>query len=234
PDMNGTPDMYSLMKEVFANPLYDIIYLIGVFALGYHLMHGFQSAWRSLGIMHRKYTPVLQAIGLAFSFLVTLGFAIIPVFFFFFKLEEISRSVILLDALFLFTTLTASRLAFRLFRQLLPYQSQPNSRKVLIYGAGDGGEMVLREIYNNPKLNYLPVGFVDDDPMKQGKTINGLKIFGSNGDLSKICEEIGVQEIVISCKELKPENLRRVKDFCRETGIILKKAELKIETIGFE
>lgn len=85
PDMNGTPDMYSLMKEVFANPLYDIIYLIGVFALGYHLMHGFQSAWRSLGIMHRKYTPVLEAIGLAFSFVVTLGFAIIPVFFFFFK-----------------------------------------------------------------------------------------------------------------------------------------------------
>lgn len=84
-DLNGTPDMYNLMKEVFANPLYDLIYLLGVFALGYHLMHGFQSAWRSLGIMHRKYTPVLQGIGVAFSFLITLGFAIIPVFFYFFK-----------------------------------------------------------------------------------------------------------------------------------------------------
>lgn len=85
PDMNGTPDMYALMVEVFSNPIYDIVYLLGVFALGYHLMHGFQSAWRSLGIMHRKYTPILQGIGVAFSFFITLGFAIIPVFFFFFK-----------------------------------------------------------------------------------------------------------------------------------------------------
>jgi succinate dehydrogenase / fumarate reductase cytochrome b subunit len=48
-------------------------------------MHGFQSAWRSLGIMHRKYTPVIQGIGIAFSFFITLGFAIIPVFFYFFR-----------------------------------------------------------------------------------------------------------------------------------------------------
>jgi UDP-GlcNAc:undecaprenyl-phosphate/decaprenyl-phosphate GlcNAc-1-phosphate transferase len=153
---------------------------------------------------------------------------------FFFRLEEISRTVVVLDALFLFVALTASRLSFKLLRQILPYQAKPNCRKVLIYGAGDGGEMLLREIYNNPKLNYLPVGFIDDDPMKQGKTINGLKIFGSNGILSQVCGESGVQEIIISCKQLKPENLCRLKDFCRETGIVLKKAELKIETVGFE
>ncbi len=84
-DSNGYPDMYSLMIQVFSNPLYDLLYLLGVFALGYHLLHGFQAAWRSLGFMHRKYTPVLQGIGAAFSFIVVLGFAIIPIFFYFFK-----------------------------------------------------------------------------------------------------------------------------------------------------
>jgi len=179
-----------------------------------------------------RYTTLGDSI--TFAKAVVAGSVLCILTLFFFRFEEIPRTVIVLDALFLFVALTASRLTFRLLRRMLPYQPKPNCRKVLIYGAGDGGEMLLREIYNNPKLNYLPVGFIDDDPMKQGKTINGLKIFGSNGALSQVCEESGVQEIIISCKQLKPENLHKVKDFCRETGIVLKKAELKIETIGFE
>jgi succinate dehydrogenase / fumarate reductase cytochrome b subunit len=84
-DANGYPNMYSEMVEVFSIPLYDALYILGVLALGYHVLHGFQSAWRSLGIMHKKYTPVLVGIGVAFSFIVVVGFAIIPVYFFIFR-----------------------------------------------------------------------------------------------------------------------------------------------------
>ncbi len=56
-------------------------------------------------------------------------------------------------------------------------------RNVLIYGAGDGGEMVLRELENNPDWEYRPVGFIDDDPRKTGKLIHGLKVFGGNGSI---------------------------------------------------
>jgi succinate dehydrogenase / fumarate reductase, cytochrome b subunit len=84
-DINGYPDMYSELKEVFSSPWYDALYLIALGALGYHLLHGFQSAWRSIGIMHKKYTPIIQGVGVAFSVLVVVGFAIIPVFFFIFR-----------------------------------------------------------------------------------------------------------------------------------------------------
>ena len=59
-------------------------------------------------------------------------------------------------------------------------------RRVLIYGAGDGGELLLRELLNNRSLKYSPVGFIDDDPGKTGKLIHGLKVYGSNGDLTTL------------------------------------------------
>ena len=51
---------------------------------------------------------------------------------------------------------------------------------MLIYGAGDGGELVLRELRNNSDWKYTPVGFVDDDPFKKDKVIHGLPVFGGS------------------------------------------------------
>ena len=104
----------------------------------------------------------------------------------------------------------------------------------MIYGAGDGGEMVLRELKNNPDWDYTPIGFVDDDPMKKDKVIHGLKVFGGNGSLAAICREKNVQEILISFRNISPKRLEDVREICRETDISLKRAQLKIEPLDFE
>ncbi|MFZ9847184.1 MAG: succinate dehydrogenase cytochrome b subunit [Flavobacteriales bacterium] len=68
----------STMALVFAG-----VYLLGVFSLGYHLLHGFQSAFQSLGFNHKKYSPMISAIGTGFSIVVPLIFALMPLAFLF-------------------------------------------------------------------------------------------------------------------------------------------------------
>ena len=125
-------------------------------------------------------------------------------------------------------------MAFRLIRQFLPQPTSTDGRKVLIYGAGDGGEMVLRELKNNPEWNYQPIGFVDDDPLKKDKVIHGLRVYGGNGALQEICREREVQEILISSRTLSHQRINEVKEICRNAEIELKRAHLKIEPVDFD
>jgi FlaA1/EpsC-like NDP-sugar epimerase len=96
------------------------------------------------------------------------------------------------------------------------------ARDVLIVGGGDGGRLVVRELIRNPQLRLRPVGFVDDDPRKQGmKDEHGLKVLGTtdSADLARILDEVEPEEVVIAIPSA-PGTLRaRVVAACRERGI---------------
>jgi len=77
-------NLYLRVVESFQIWWYVALYVISMVALAYHLIHGFQSAFQTLGLSHKKYTPFIQQFGYAFSVIVCLGFAIIPLYFFFF------------------------------------------------------------------------------------------------------------------------------------------------------
>jgi succinate dehydrogenase / fumarate reductase cytochrome b subunit len=75
-------DMYFLVRTVFTQEWWlSIFYIIAMVLLALHLMHGFQSAFQSLGIRHKKYTPLIQKLGVAISVLVPAGFAAFPLYF---------------------------------------------------------------------------------------------------------------------------------------------------------
>lgn len=150
------------------------------------------------------------------------------------RFQNFSRAVFVVDGLLLLLAVVGSRLAFRLIREVLPVAHISEGRRVLIYGAGDGGELVLRELRNNPKWNYRPVGFIDDDPLKKDKVINGLKVFDSNGTLAAFCDEKDIQEILISSNKIPADTIRTLRAMCRDANIELKRAELRIEPVDFE
>ncbi len=76
-------NLYAEMKLVFENNLWVVIvYILGVISLAWHLMHGFQSAFQSLGINHKRYTPIIKNVGVAFSIIVPLIFALMPLAFY--------------------------------------------------------------------------------------------------------------------------------------------------------
>ncbi len=148
-----------------------------------------------------------------------------------YRFQGFSRIVFLLDALLLLLAVVGSRMAFRVIRQILPLPVSGDGRRVLIYGAGDGGEMVLRELNNNPEWNYLALGFVDDDPLKHDKLIHGLKVFDGNGSLAEICKEKRISEILISIRHLPAERLKTIRTVCDDADVILKRAQINIEPV---
>jgi UDP-GlcNAc:undecaprenyl-phosphate GlcNAc-1-phosphate transferase len=151
-----------------------------------------------------------------------------------YRFRNFSRAVFIADAVILLMGLVASRIAFRLFRQLLPTGNATGGKKVLIYGAGDGGEMVYRELRNNSAWGAVAVGFIDDDPLKRNKVIHGLKVFDTNGSLPETLRSKDVQEIVISFKDVPDEAMERMKNICRSAGISLRRAKMHMENIDLD
>ena len=76
-------NLYNSMKEEFAKWWIVVIYLLGVASLFWHLLHGFSSAFQTLGINHKRYTPIIKTIGTAYTVIICLLFALMPLAFYF-------------------------------------------------------------------------------------------------------------------------------------------------------
>jgi succinate dehydrogenase / fumarate reductase, cytochrome b subunit len=82
-DANGNENLYAVMVDTFANLWVVILYCLAMVSLAYHLLHGFQSAFQSLGLNHKSYTPVIKKFGLAFSIIIPFIFAMMPLSIYF-------------------------------------------------------------------------------------------------------------------------------------------------------
>jgi UDP-GlcNAc:undecaprenyl-phosphate GlcNAc-1-phosphate transferase len=149
-----------------------------------------------------------------------------------FRFQGFSRTIFVIDAMVMLMLLAGSRVAFRFFRQVLPASAGEHNRRVLIYGAGDAGELLLRELLNNRELSYAPVGFIDDDPKKQGKVIHGFRVFGGNGMLGKIVGDQQIEILLISTPRISEERLAEIARECEARNIELKRMSIKIENVA--
>ena len=149
-----------------------------------------------------------------------------------FRFQGFSRAVFLIDALVMLLLLAGSRVAFRFFRQVLPSGSAGNGQRVLIYGAGDAGELLLRELLNNRELSYAPVGFMDDDANKHGKLIHGFRVFGGNGLLPKIINDHRVEQVLISTPRISEERIAEILSECEARNVELRRLSIRLEAIS--
>jgi FlaA1/EpsC-like NDP-sugar epimerase len=130
-------------------------------------------------------------------------------------------SIFILDWLLLIIISGGSRLSIRVFREYLHYQ--PYGKKILIIGAGDAGEIILRDIKNNPRSSYEPIGFIDEDPHKKGLRIRGVPIFGPISIIPKIIEKHEPEEILIISSSTDNSNIKKIYELCKPYNIAIKK-----------
>ena len=81
---SGEVNLYEIVSGRFMSPLYSWFYVLAMILLGFHLNHGFQSAFQTLGWNHKKYFSLVQAIGTIYSILTAVGFASLPIYFLYF------------------------------------------------------------------------------------------------------------------------------------------------------
>jgi UDP-GlcNAc:undecaprenyl-phosphate GlcNAc-1-phosphate transferase len=139
-----------------------------------------------------------------------------------------SRSVLILDWLLLVVLLGGSRASFRFFAEM--FRPAPKSfQRVLIYGAGDGGELIVREMRNNPALERVPIGFVDDDRNKRQTRIHGLPVFGSGEDVEAVIRERGITEVIVASAKIRGNELEHVKEVCARLDLPVRRASVRLE-----
>jgi UDP-GlcNAc:undecaprenyl-phosphate GlcNAc-1-phosphate transferase len=148
-----------------------------------------------------------------------------------FRTFEFAREVFLLDVLLLLMLITSSRVAFRVARRLLAPPRAVEGRPVLIYGAGDAGELLLREIFNNPDLGYRPVALIDDDRKKVGSVVHGLRVYAGD-TLREVCESLAVQEVLVSTSRLRDGRRDEVIAGCDSMGIPLRQMRIELTPIN--
>jgi len=134
------------------------------------------------------------------------------------RLEGYSRAVFVLDGILLLILTSGSRVMFRVFREWIN-ETTAEGRRLLIYGAGAAGEMLLRELRNDPELGYQPIGFLDDDERKRGRRIHGLRIYGGRDRLEDVIEKGTVEEVVIAIPSLDDAGQEQLFALCSRAGV---------------
>ncbi|MGH7342226.1 MAG: polysaccharide biosynthesis protein, partial [Candidatus Rokuibacteriota bacterium] len=131
-------------------------------------------------------------------------------------------SVFMLDALYCALLVVGVRLVLRVVREKGGAGVDAPPRPAIIVGAGDAGEMLLRQLARSLTLSYDIKGFVDDDPRRHGLRIHGTLVLGTIDDLPALCRAHGVQEVLIAIPALTQADQRRILERCREGGIVAK------------
>ena len=135
-----------------------------------------------------------------------------------FRFENYSRAVFFIDWLILLFLITGSRFLFRIIGEFFS-NLQNAERRILIYGAGDGGEMIIREIKRNRTLNYNPIGFIDDDPRKIGHKIHGIPVLASHKKIKDLIQRHEIKEVLIAIQSIDRQIFAEIAEICKDCGI---------------
>ena len=203
----------SLISKVF---LLDVATIFLITKIGSFYYFGlYKGIWRYTSI--NDLINILKASSLG-SLLGLSFYALI------YGLSDFPKSVLFIDFILCSALLCISRVSVRFYYSNYSYNNKKknqfsfNSKRknLIMIGAGNSSEKIIREITDNPSMHYNVVGLVDDDKNKIGATIHGIPIIGSIDSVSKIL--IAFDEIIICIPTANNEQMRRIVAICKSTG----------------
>jgi FlaA1/EpsC-like NDP-sugar epimerase len=134
-------------------------------------------------------------------------------------IAAVSQGVFMADLFATILLQAGLRMITRLYHEEFRTTETRRLTRFLIVGAGNAGEALLREIHRMRVSQYETIGFIDDDPIKQGISIHGIPVLGTVAELPRICKERSIEEIAIALPSATRQQLRRVIQVCEGTQI---------------
>ncbi len=204
--LSGRPRFERLFE---ATVLLVVLLKIGVFVVA----RFYTKWWRFTSLRD------LQAIVLAS----TLGTLLITTLLSFWQpanLPDVPRSVFVADLILTILLVGGARFLVRSVVERPPKgELMSRGREVLVVGAGDAGNILIREMKRNRALGYTPVGLLDDDPRKRGMCVNGVRVRGTRADIPRILRELSVDEVIIAMPSAPGSVRQEIVESCRAMNV---------------
>ena len=183
--------------------------VLGFRIVSFYYFGIYKSLWKYIGV--QDLISIIKAC--------VVSSVLIVVSIFFLDLSRgASRSIFIIDWVLTVFLIGGLRLSLRIFTERTTIKDKIR-KNVLIIGAGDIGEMLLRELERNAKHEYNIVGFVDDNPQKLGKVIHGVKVWGSREDIPQLASLLKVDEVFLAISKISSEEIRSILKYCEEANV---------------
>jgi UDP-GlcNAc:undecaprenyl-phosphate GlcNAc-1-phosphate transferase len=164
----------------------------------------YQRSWDTFGL--RDLGAVVRGVGAGSLLTVAASYYL-------YRGEGFSRVVFVLDGLLLTAAIVATRASFRTMN-LVAATRNKRSRRVLVYGAGKYGQLLVREMRANTAWHMNPMGFIDDDPLKTRRWIVGVPVHGSIEHLEATMRRFDIEEVVLSSPSINGSVEHRIREVC--------------------
>ena len=164
----------------------------------------YQRSWDTFGL--RDLTTVVRGVGIGSLLTVAASYYL-------YRGEGSSRVVFVLDALLLGAAIIGTRVSFQAMN-LVASSRNKKSRRVLVYGAGGYGRLLVREMRANAAWRMNPVGFIDDDPLKAHRWIVGVPVHGAIDQLEQVMRVYNVDEVLLSSPAINGNVEVRIREVC--------------------
>ncbi len=192
-----------------------ILVVIGI-QLSVFVVSGFYNRWWRY-VSTRDMWSALRGVslGVLATFVVFTLFELHP--------ARVPTGVWFVDLLLLLAFVAGSRLLARtLIERPRPGQVVARGKEVVIVGAGDAAQLVIKEMLRNPSLGYTPIGLVDDDPRKRNLRLHGIRVLGTTGDLRRVIRDRRPDEILIAMPSAPGETRGTIVEVARLAGLPVK------------
>ena len=193
---NSMDDLFRVIEELY--------WIIPVYVFLFVFFNLYRSLWR--------YASVQEALNVFYSVIIALG--VIVVADLVFGLNQELNYFIIANIL-IFLGVVGVRYSYRTLRIFYSYNKiNKQISRTLIIGAGNAGNMLIREIRNNPRMNYKVICLIDDNKNKRGKIIQGKKVVGTTDDLPEVVKKYEIDEIIIAIPSASRKEIQRLLTKC--------------------